>query len=158
MRKDRDKGKDTPDQNRRGGQDTANRGSVSPAHWQGEPVPHGTGKRTQDIGFDRRGAGEASQYGRAGVYGQHYRKQQRLPPRGQTRPDAALLEDVRDVFVQSGLNAANVTVSVDRGVVQLDGSVEHHDEKYAFERLAANCHGTIAVSNRLELIPPAGER
>lgn len=46
----------------------ANRGDLSPSHWQGEPLPHGHEEQTQDIGFDQRHAGRAKQrqYGRAG--------------------------------------------------------------------------------------------
>lgn len=127
-----------------------NRGSVSPAHWQGEPLPDNSNKSTQEIGFDKRGAGSARQYGRAGDYGQANNEQESRPPRGPKQPDDELLNDVLDVFRQSGLNATDVEVSVNKGVVHLSGIVEDQADKYAFERLAISCRGAVAVENQLE--------
>lgn len=131
--------------------DSDNRGDVSPAHWQGEPLPDGHDKQTQEVGFDQRGAGRASQYGRAGDYGERHQKQERRPPRGETRPDKDLLDAVHDAYQDSRLDIGAVKVIVDKGVVHLSGHVARDDDKYALERLAANCPGTIAVQNQIEV-------
>lgn len=130
-----------------------NRDTLSPAHWQGEPLPQGQDDQTQDVGFDQRGAGRARQYGRAGAHGQRHNEEERRPPRGQVPPDDSLRHDVQEAFGQSGVDMNAVTVQVDDGIVKLTGHVLNRDEKYLLERLAAKCPGIIKVENRLEVAP-----
>lgn len=133
--------------------DKDNVGGQSPAHWQGEPLPTGEGGQTQDVGFDRRGAGRARQYGRAGAHGQRYNEQERRPPRGQTPPGDVLLDAVLDVFRQTGVDISRVAVKVDDGVIHLDGSVADLDEKNLLEQMAAKCPGVIEVKSNLDPAP-----
>src|SRR5690625_2321341 len=138
-----------PGRRRSSGEDsTENRSSTSPAHWQGEPLPRGSEKKTQDIGFDQRGSGRSQQYGRAGDYGDVYEERERRPQRGGRQPDDYLYEHVQDVFNQSGLNVSDVVVHVNNGVVTLEGSIDA-DDSYVLERLAVNCRGTVRVENKL---------
>lgn len=130
--------------------DRNNRSSASPAHWQGEPLPRDGKEQTQDIGFDQRGSGRSQQYGRAGDYGEVHDDQENRPQRGVRQPDDYLLEHVRDVFSQSGLNVKDVVVRVNKGVVGLDGYIDGDDDRYVLERLAVNCRGAVGVENRLE--------
>lgn len=131
--------------------DRNNRSSTSPAHWQGEPLPQNARNPTQDIGFDQRGAGRSQQFGRAGDYGEAHEHRERRPQRGERQPDDFLLEHVWDVFKQSGLDVRDVMVRVQKGVVVLEGHIEGEDDRYVLERLAANCRGTVAVENRLDV-------
>lgn len=131
--------------------DHNNRSSNSPAHWQGEPLPDADNTKTQDVGFDRRGSGRSRQYGRAGDYGEVHDEREERPQRGGREPDDFLIEHVRDVFRQSGLNVADVVVRVHQGVVSLDGYIDEADDRYVLERLAGNCRGTVAVENHLEI-------
>lgn len=132
-----------------------NRDTLSPAHWQGEPLPKGHDKQTQDVGFDQRGAGRARQYGRAGAHGQRHNEQERRPARGQVPPDDSLRHAVLDAFGQSGVDLGAVVITVNDGAVQLDGHVATRDEKYLLERMAAKCPGIITVDNRLEVASPS---
>ena len=128
-----------------------NRDTLSPAHWQGEPLPQAQEGQTQDVGFDQRGAGRARQFGRAGTHGQRHNEQERRPARGQVPPDDSLRHDVQEAFGQSGVDMDAVAVHVDDGIVQLTGHVANRDEKYLLERMAAKCPGIIKVDNRLEV-------
>lgn len=148
MRKNKDDLKQAPDVAPSEGSE--NRDTLSPSHWQGEPLPKGHEDQTQDVGFDQRGAGRARQYGRAGAYGQHHNEQERRPARGDVRPDDSLRDALHDAFGQSGVDLDAVVITVNSGVVQLKGQVADRDEKYLLERLAAKCSGIVSVKNQLE--------
>lgn len=130
--------------------DRNNRSGISPAHWQGQPVPDNNEQYTQDVGFDRRGSGTARQFGRAGTYGARKNKQEQRPPRGPVLPDAMILGDVRAVLERSGLNIEGIMVSVHGGEVVLDGRVDVFNDKLAAEQVVANCRGVRRVRNQLE--------
>lgn len=132
-------------------------GQTSPAHWQGEPVPHGHEQRTQDIGFDQRGAGRARQYGRAGALGKKHNDQERRPTRGPARPDPGVLEGVRNALDRSAADTSGVSVTVSEGVVRLSGRVNNYDDKVDLEQRVANCSGVVQVLNQLEPDSPSGK-
>src|SRR5690554_4797433 len=121
MQKNKDDLKQAPDVAPSDGNE--NRDTLSPSHWQGEPLPKGGDDQTQDIGFDQRGAGRARQYGRAGSYGKHYNEQERRPTRGDVPPDDSLRDALVDAFDRSGVNLDAVIIAVNSGVVQLEGQV-----------------------------------
>src|SRR5690625_3227910 len=70
------------DAHERGTDNPENPRSISPAHWQGQPVPTSSNTQTSQPGFDRRGAGTARQFGRAGDYGQQKNQDEQRPQRG----------------------------------------------------------------------------
>lgn len=148
MQKNKDDLKQAPDVAPSEGSES--RDTLSPSHWQGEPLPKGDDDQTQDVGFDQRGAGRARQYGRAGAYGKHHNEQERRPTRGDVPPDDSLRDALVDAFDRSGVNLDAVIIAVNSGVVQLEGQVADRDEKYLLERLAAKISGIVSVKNRLE--------
>lgn len=88
----------------------------------------------------------------AGVTAHGYRG---VGPRGYRRDDARVREDVCDVLTDSDtLDASDITVTVQDGVVRLAGSVPHRMMKRLAEDLAEDCSGVRDVENALRVGPP----
>ena len=88
----------------------------------------------------------------AGVGAHGYRG---VGPRGYRRDDARIHEDVCDALTDSDtLDAGNITVSVQDGVVKLAGTVPHRLMKRVAEELAEDCSGVRDVENALRVGPP----
>ena len=88
----------------------------------------------------------------AGVAAHGYRG---IGPRGYRRDDARVHEDVCDVLTDSDtVDAGNITVSVQDGVVKLAGTVPHRMMKRMAEDLAEGCSGVRDVENALRVGPP----
>lgn len=138
------------DAHERGTDNPENPRSISPAHWQGQPVPTSSDTQTSQPGFDRRGAGTARQFGRAGDYGQQKNQDEQRPQRGAIMPDSRVLDAARDVLEHSGINVINVELSVHAGEVTVQGTVDNRDDKLAVERLLANAPGVVSVRNQLD--------
>lgn len=131
--------------------DRENRRGVSPAHWQGQPVPDKTAQPTRNVGIDKRGAGTARQYGRAGDLGKKNNDQEERPPRGATLPDAEVLDHVKAELQLSGVDVRGVMVAVHAGEVVLDGEVPTQDDKLTLEQRLAHCRGVVTVRNQLTI-------
>lgn len=73
-------------------------------------------------------------------------------PRNYRRSDAAILEDVNDRLTQhSWIDASDVNVGVDDGVVTLTGSVATRSDKRLAEDIADDVSGVWDVHNQLQL-------
>jgi osmotically-inducible protein OsmY len=73
-------------------------------------------------------------------------------PRGYVRPDERILEDVCDcLFVDDEVDASEVTVDVDDGVVRLEGVVAAPWEKRRIENLVRACSGVRELHNLLRV-------
>jgi hypothetical protein len=93
----------------------------------------------------------------AGVSAHGYRG---VGPRGYRRDDARVREDVCDALTDSEtLDASDITVTVQDGVVRLAGSVPHRMMKRLAEDLAEDCSGVHDVENALRVgAPPPAAR
>lgn len=73
-------------------------------------------------------------------------------PRGYRRDDGRIREDVCDVLTEhDALDASNISVSVQDGVVALSGSVPHRMMKRLAGDLAEGCAGVRDVDNTLRV-------
>lgn len=71
-------------------------------------------------------------------------------PRGWSRSDERLKEDVSDaLFLSYDVDASEVEVEVEKGVVTLSGRVESREMKWAAEDAVDNVSGVIDVRNEL---------
>lgn len=76
-------------------------------------------------------------------------------PRGYRRDDARIHDDVCDALTDSdALDASDVTVSVQEGVVKLSGSVPHRLMKRLADDLAEACAGVRDIENALRVGSP----
>ncbi|MBN9160628.1 MAG: BON domain-containing protein, partial [Myxococcales bacterium] len=73
-------------------------------------------------------------------------------PKGYKRPDERIREEVCDVIARQGfIDASDVEVVVENGVVRLVGSVAQRREKRALEQIIERIHGVEEVRNELRL-------
>ena len=78
-----------------------------------------------------------------------------IGPRGYRRDDARIHEDVCDALTEcDALDAGNITVKVQEGVVRLSGSVPHRLMKRLAEDLADDCSGVRDIENALRVGAP----
>lgn len=100
----------------------------------------GMGGRGTDMGFGAREEEEER--------GPHYGK----GPKGYRRSDERIREDVSDVIAQQGfIDASDVEVKVDGGVVTLSGQVQRRQDKRSIEQMIERVHGVDEVHNELRL-------
>jgi hypothetical protein len=73
-------------------------------------------------------------------------------PRGYTRSDARILEDVNDRLTEDWyLDASDIEVTAANGEVTLSGSVDSRDDKRRAEGLAESVSGVRDVQNNLRI-------
>ena len=73
-------------------------------------------------------------------------------PKGYQRNDERTRDDVCDAIAYQGnIDASDVEVKVESGVVTLSGTVALREEKRALERLVERCRGVHEVRNELRL-------
>ncbi len=73
-------------------------------------------------------------------------------PRGYKRSDDRIKEDVCDLLTQHGeIDASDIDVSVDRGEVTLQGTVDSRRTKRGAEALADSVYGVTDVHNELHI-------
>lgn len=76
-------------------------------------------------------------------------------PRGYRRDDARIHDDVCDALTDSdALDASDITVGVQEGVVKLSGWVPHRLMKRLAEELAEGCAGVRDIENALRVGSP----
>lgn len=78
-------------------------------------------------------------------------------PKGYTRSDERTRDDVCDAIADQGrIDAADVEVKVESGVVTLSGTIASREHERALERLVEACRGVREVRNELRLraVPP----
>lgn len=78
-------------------------------------------------------------------------------PRGYTRSDARIYEDVCDLLMYGHVDPSDVSVSVEQGEVRLEGFVQSRRDKYEIEELAESVLGVRDVDNRLRVRRPDQE-
>jgi hypothetical protein len=87
--------------------------------------------------------------------GPHYGK----GPKGYKRSDERIREDVCDAVAQQGfIDATDVEVKVEGGVVVLSGTVGRRDEKRGLEELVERVYGVDEVRNEIRLRRGEGQR
>jgi len=73
-------------------------------------------------------------------------------PRGYSRSDARILEEINDqLFEDDHIDASEITVEVRQGIVALSGTVGHRWMKHRAEDLAERCSGVKDVDNQLRV-------
>jgi len=91
----------------------------------------------------------------AGLAGAGHRAgSRRILPKGYTRSDERLREDVCERLAHSGLDVSDVSVSVTDGQVELSGTVARRRDKYAIENCADDCLGVADIDNRIRVVAP----
>ncbi len=78
-------------------------------------------------------------------------RQQRILPKGYTRSDERLREDVCERLAHSGLDVGDVSVSVSEGRVTLEGAVKDRASKHAIENCVDDCLGVQDIDNRIRV-------
>lgn len=108
----------------------------------------------------RRSGQESSTHGRGGgvrgAYpdpGEGFRER-RITPRGYTRSDERVREDVCERLSYSGLDVSDVSVQVSQGRVTLEGSVASRRDKHAVEDCVDDCLRVEDVDNRIRVARP----
>jgi hypothetical protein len=80
-------------------------------------------------------------------------------PKGYTRSDERILEDVSDRLEQHGeIDPSDIEVRVTSGEVTLEGTVENRWMKRMAEDLVEDCPGVRQVNNRIRIQGNGGER
>jgi hypothetical protein len=80
-------------------------------------------------------------------------------PKGYTRSDERLREDICEHLTEDPhIDASDIEISVDQGVVTLTGSIENRWMKYHAEEVVDRCRGVKEINNRLSTPPRDGDR
>jgi len=112
--------------------------------WLGEKREEFSAGRSAGAGTGTGTAGAAS-----GVTVHGYRG---IGPRGYRRDDTRVHEDVCDALTENdAIDASNITVSVQDGVVRLAGTVPHRMMKRLAEDVSEGCPGVRDVDNQLRV-------
>lgn len=105
-------------------------------------------------GFDS-GRSYAAEPGWGPGYGAHGRPGRRTwrGPKGYQRSDERLKEDVCERLMWRGdeIDASEVSVEVNEGVVTLHGAVPERSMKHAIEDIVADCMGVKDIENRIRV-------
>ncbi len=111
-------------------------------------VPRGQRRRRRVQGpgvGELRGSVRPEDRGGAGFRG--------VPPKGYSRPDSSIHEDVCALLEDADVDPSNVTVSVDEREVMLSGTVDDRWAKRYIEDLAYSVRGVSDVINKLRVEP-----
>lgn len=80
-------------------------------------------------------------------------------PKGYRRSDARIAEDVSEAIARQGfIDASDVEVAVERGVVHLRGTVAHRDDRRDLERMIEHVPGVVDVQNDLQSPRPTARK
>nr|WP_315593117.1 BON domain-containing protein [uncultured Cupriavidus sp.] len=78
-------------------------------------------------------------------------------PKNYERQDDRILADVCDrLAMNEAVDVSEVTVSIEQGLVKLEGSVETRDEKYRIEEIAVRVFGVRDVVNHIRVVRGRG--
>jgi osmotically-inducible protein OsmY len=102
----------------------------------------------------RSGASSASDMDSPGRSGGSARSRARTPrilPKGYTRSDERIREDICETLSRSGTDVSDVSVEVSGGKVVLEGTVIDRYAKHEIEDHAADCLGVSEVDNRIRV-------
>ncbi|HEU5430150.1 MAG TPA: BON domain-containing protein [Thermomicrobiales bacterium] len=103
-----------------------------------------------DMAWAQQSGGPGGQQGRGGAttVGPHTGH----GPKGYQRSDNRIEEDVNEALTQNGhLDATNIQVKVDQGVVTLTGTVDSRQDKRMAEDIADSCPGVKDVNNQIRV-------
>lgn len=101
-----------------------------------------SGRQQGWMGASFGGSGRTAEQGNAG----------RRSPKGYTRSDERIKEDVNDRLMQSWeIDPTDIEVAVSSGEVTLTGEVRSRDEKFRAEQLAESVLGVKDVTNQLRI-------
>ncbi len=123
----------------------------------GEPGPwQRSGGHQQDSSY-----GENRQWYGEDAHRDHRRgwgaqSQRRTSPKGYTRSDDRVREDICERLSHSGLDVSEVSVEVKDGTVTLEGTVEDRWTKYVIEDHADDCLGVKEIDNRIRVLRSQG--
>jgi osmotically-inducible protein OsmY len=130
---------------------------------QGREQQYGQG-REQQYGSQQNGGGRETRFGQGqGQGGGQFRSNnvdipQRglgfrgVGPKGSQRNDDRIREDVIEFLTQhDDVDASEINVEIQRGIVTLTGIVEDKQQKLLAEFIASNIHGVNDVDNRLRV-------
>lgn len=113
----------------------------------GRATQHHQGPLDELFGNERRYG--SSSYGEDEPYQRGHRG---LGPQGYTRSDERIREDVCDRLTEHpAVDARNVQVTVENGVVLLQGMVAHRSMKYCAEDSAGSVSGVKDIDNRIRV-------
>jgi osmotically-inducible protein OsmY len=114
----------------------------------------------RDDAGDSRGSFDRTFGGSAGSAGSSEQRRYRPGPKGYTRSDERLLEDIAEQLMTSyDIDSSEVTITVKDGKVTLDGTVPERWMKHSIEDVADRCAGVRDVDNRVRVsqaAPPSG--
>jgi hypothetical protein len=103
---------------------------------QGHGQPSGFGSSGTDMGFGDEDRGPF--YGKG--------------PKGYKRSDARIHEEVCEAIAQQGfIDASDVEIHVDDGVVKLTGTVAHRQDKRVLEQMIERVHGIDEIHNEIRM-------
>jgi len=87
-----------------------------------------------------------------GNYGQEESGYRGKGPKGYTRSDERIQEDLNErLFHDDEIDASDIELKVNNGVVCLDGTVDERRLKYRIEDIAESCSGVKDVTNNLRV-------
>jgi hypothetical protein len=96
---------------------------------------------------------------RSGGYGRRMGQHTGRGPKNYQRSDERIREEVCDRLEQDGdIDASEMDVKVQNGLVTLTGNVESREEKHMAEQLAEECSGVKDVLNQLKVSVRQGEQ
>lgn len=102
-------------------------------------------------GIGQREHGQSAGFGQFGTSGSQGNRSGRTP-KGYTRSDERIREDVNDRLMQSSdLDPSEIEVNVNGGEVTLVGTVSSRHEKFLAEQLAESVSGVKDIANQLRL-------
>lgn len=78
-------------------------------------------------------------------------RQERILPKGYSRSDERLHEDICERLGHSGLDVREVSIQVSEGHVTLEGSVKERRSKHAIEDCVDECFGVKDIDNRIRV-------
>lgn len=82
-------------------------------------------------------------------------RRERIYPKGYTRSDERIREDICEALGDSGLDVSEVSVNVKDGLVTLEGTVKQRGIKHAIEDYADDCGGVKEIHNQIRVLRPS---
>jgi hypothetical protein len=130
-------------------------GATDQGGYRGEPA--GDSRRGEGYGrFDGPGSyggyGSPASYGAQGwSQGGSMQARPRRGPKGYTRSDERIRDDICDHLMRSDLDVEDVSVRVEKGHVTLEGTVQHRHVKHRLEDIVDACMGVQDIDNRVRV-------
>ena len=132
-------------------------GGSSDNYWQHDDRYGGAGGHGAGYGGSAGGSSGSAGYG--AMTGRSMGASTRnRPPKGYTRSDERLKEDICERLMHEGsIDAGDVSIEVKNGKVTLDGTVTERFMKHRIEDIAEDCSGVKDVENHIRVSRNGGE-